>query len=79
MKEIIKKVINEDLSLELSQIKVKTLLVWGQNDKLVPLKYGRIFREKIVNSELVVLPEIGHSPNLETPKKLAEIILKFLE
>lgn len=79
MKEIIKKVINEDLSSELPQIKVKTLLVWGEADKLVPLKYGRIFNEKIAGSELVVLPKIGHSPNLEVPKKLAEVILKFLK
>lgn len=78
MKEIIKKVINEDLSPELPQIKTKTLLIWGENDKLVPLKYGLIFNEKIKDSELVVLPQIGHSPNLEVPQKLAEIILRFL-
>ena len=78
MKEIIKKVLNEDLLQELPQINIKTLLIWGEIDKLVPLKYGHIFKEKIKDSEMIVLPEIGHSPNLETPKKLSEIILKFL-
>ena len=78
MKEIIKKVINEDSSLELPKIKTRTLLVWGEIDKLVPLKYGYIFNEKIANSELIVLPKIGHSPNLEVPNKLAEIILNFI-
>ena len=78
MKETIKKVLREDLLPELPQIKSKTLLIWGEIDKLVPLKYGYIFKEKIINSELIILPKIGHSPHLEVPKKLAEIILDFL-
>ncbi len=78
MKEVMKKVIYEDLLPELSQIKVKTLLVWGEADRLVPLKYGRIFNEKIAGSELVVLPKIGHSPNLEVPNELTKHILAFL-
>jgi len=77
MKEIIKKVLAEDLLLELSKIKKEVLLIWGENDKLVPLKNAYIFKEKIENSKLVILPKIGHSPHLETPEKLAEIILKF--
>lgn len=78
MKETIKKIFAEDLLPELSKIKTKTLIVWGKIDRMVPLKYGYIFKEKIENSELEVLPKIGHSPHLETPRKLAEIILEFL-
>jgi len=79
MKETMKKVINEDLLIDLPKIKTKTLIVWGKNDKLVPVKYAYFFKEKIENSELKILPKIGHSPNLETPEKLAEIILNFLK
>jgi len=78
MKETIKKVLEEDLLTELSQIKVKTLIVWGEDDKLVPVRYAYIFKEKIENSEIKLLPEIGHSPHLEVPEKLAEIITDFL-
>lgn len=78
MKETIKKVLDEDLLLDLSRIKMKTLIVWGQADKLVPIKYGRIFKEKIEDSEMEVLPKIGHSPHLEVPDKLSAIILNFL-
>jgi pimeloyl-ACP methyl ester carboxylesterase len=79
MKETIKKVLGEDLLPELSQIKTKTLIVWGQGDRMVPVKFAHIFKEKIWNSELIVLPKISHSPHLEVPKKLAEIILKFFD
>jgi len=79
MKETMKKVINEDLLNDLPQIKTKTLIIWGENDKLVPVKYAYLFKEKIENSEIKIIPKIGHSPNLEVPEKLAEIILNFFK
>ncbi|MFH1401928.1 MAG: alpha/beta hydrolase [Parcubacteria group bacterium] len=79
MKETIKKVLAEDLSQDLPKIKVKTLIVWGEADKMVPLRYGRIFNEKIADSELKIIPKIGHSPHIEVPGRLAEIILNFLD
>lgn len=79
MKEIIKKVINEDLLPELFQIKTKTLIIWGKKDKMVPVKFAYIFKEKIKESQLFIFPNVGHSPHLEEPKKLANIILDFIK
>lgn len=79
MKETIKRVLDEDLLSDLSLIKTKTLIIWGEQDKLIPVKYASIFKEKIGNSELVIMPKIGHSPHLEVPQKLAEIIVDFLK
>jgi len=79
MRESIKKVIEEDLQPYLSEIKLKTLIIWGEKDKMVPIKDAHIFKENISNSQLEVLLQNGHSPHLETPKKLVEIILKFLK
>jgi len=78
MKETIKRVSTEDLLPILPQVKTKVLLVWGQKDKMVPLKYAYLFEENLPNSKLEILPKIGHSPHLERPEKLAEIILNFL-
>lgn len=79
MKETIKRVLSEDLLLELSDIKKKTLIVWGEVDRMVPLKYAYIFKEKIEGARLETLPKIGHSPHLEVPRKFSEIILKFIK
>jgi pimeloyl-ACP methyl ester carboxylesterase len=79
MRETIIKVLEEDLSPELPKINAKTLIVWGSQDKMVPLKYGYIFKEKIAGSQMEIIPKIGHSPHLEVPGRLAEIILKFLD
>ncbi len=78
MKETIKKVLVEDLLPDLSKITTPTLIVWGEADKMVPVKYSRIINEKIKNSKLQVLPRIGHSPHLEVPQKLSEIVTKYL-
>jgi pimeloyl-ACP methyl ester carboxylesterase len=79
MKETIKKVLSEDLLLDLAKIKTKTLITWGGIDKMVPPKYANIFKEKIKDSKLEILPKIGHSPHLEIPGKFSEIILNFLK
>ena len=78
MREVMKKVLNEDLSADLLEIKNKTLIVWGEKDKMVPLKYAYIFKEKINNSQLEIMPKIGHSPHLEAPEKLAVKIINFI-
>jgi pimeloyl-ACP methyl ester carboxylesterase len=79
MKEIIKNVLAEDLLPEISRIKIKTLLIWGDKDRMVPLKYGYVFKEKIEFSRIEVFPQVGHSPHLEAPQKLSETILRFLK
>jgi len=79
MKETIKNVLKEDLLPEISQIRTKTLIVWGGADRMVPLKYAHIFKEKIKGSRLEVFPKIGHSPHLEEPEKLAVKILSFIQ
>lgn len=79
MRETIKKVLEEDLSPELPKIKTKTLIIWGEKDRIVPVKYAYIFKEKIRESKLEILPKIGHSPYLENPKLLSEKILSFLK
>ncbi len=78
MRETIKKVLEEDLTPYLSGIKINTLLVWGKRDKIVPLKYASIFKREIENSELKTIPKAAHSPHLDNPEKLLEIIIPFL-
>ena len=78
MKESIKKVIDEDLFPYLSQIKIKTLIVWGEKDKMLPVKQSHILKEQIKDSVLELLPDVGHSPHLEVPGKLFKIIISFL-
>ena len=79
MRETMKKIVEEDLLPELPKIQNETLIVWGEKDRIIPLKYAFIFKEKIKNSKLEILPKIRHSPHLEDPEKLAEILFSNLK
>lgn len=79
MKETIKKILEEDLLPELSQVKTKTLILWGKKDKMVSVKYAQIFHQEIKNSQFKIFPDAGHSPHLEMPEKLSEAIISFLK
>lgn len=79
MRETMKNVIDEDLLSDLSNIKVPTLVVWGEKDRMVPVKCAYIFKERISNCRLEIIPRIGHSPHLEVPEELSRIIISFLK
>ena len=51
----------------LGEITVPTLLIWGAQDKLVPLAQGVRMNGAIFNSRLVAYPDIGHLPMEEAP------------
>ena len=78
MKETFKKIIKEDLQKFLPQIKSKTLVIWGEKDKITPLGDAYLIHKGILDSDLKIIPEVGHIPHFKVPEKLAEIILQFL-
>lgn len=78
MKETFKKVISEDLKPYLKTIKAPTLIVWGKKDQITPLKDAYLIKKEITNSTLEIIPEAGHAINLQSPEKLSEIILGWL-
>jgi len=79
MRDIMKKVLKEDLLPELSIIKVKTLLIWGEEDKDVPVECAHIFHENIKDSELKIFPNIGHSPHKEIQEEFSKTIINFFK
>jgi 2-hydroxy-6-oxonona-2,4-dienedioate hydrolase len=65
------------LNGRLSKIIAPTLLVWGEQDKMIPLQYAKEYDE-IPKSELVVVKDCGHTPYVENPMMFNKIVLKFL-
>ena len=49
----------------LYRIKAKTVIVWGESDKLIPPVYGARFRDGIAGAELVTIREASHMVPLE--------------
>lgn len=71
--------IEQDLRPILPKIEVPSLVVWGENDMLTPLKSGKEFFEGIRGAEMLVVEEGYHEWNLFFADKFAEIIFDFIE
>ncbi|UVS69416.1 alpha/beta fold hydrolase [Nitrososphaera viennensis] len=61
----------------LSSVIAPTLVIWGDEDRMIPVQYAKEFRE-VPNNELVVIKDCGHTPYIEKPKTFNRIVLKFL-
>ncbi|MCW5912478.1 MAG: alpha/beta hydrolase [Cyclobacteriaceae bacterium] len=67
-----------NLALELPNIKVPTLLVWGLNDTITPPMVGHEFNRLIPNSELKFIDKCCHAPMMEHPEKFNQLVEDFL-
>lgn len=50
---------------EIAGVKTPTLILWGEEDRLIPVEAGRWLDKVMPNSTLVVYPKIGHLPQEE--------------
>jgi len=62
----------------LSNIVIPTLLIWGERDTMIPVKYAHDFASSIKNCQLEIMENCGHTPHVEEPIKFSEKVLNFL-
>ncbi|CAL7960227.1 AB hydrolase-1 domain-containing protein [Gammaproteobacteria bacterium] len=79
MRAILVKVVNEDVTALLSQIKAPTLLLWGDQDTSTPLAAGAIMHKMISGSKLKVFSGSGHFPFLDNYEKVVMELDGFLK
>jgi pimeloyl-ACP methyl ester carboxylesterase len=70
---------NPDLYKWLHRISTPTLIVFGDDDKVIPPAYGAAFQRLIPNSRLEMLKACGHAPQIEKADELAKMILSFVD
>jgi pimeloyl-ACP methyl ester carboxylesterase len=54
-----------------------TLIVWGEDDTVIPVKDGRTLHDSILHSRLVILKDCGHVPQEEKSELFTEIVSEF--
>jgi len=62
------------LHQRLYRIKAKTVIVWGDSDRLIPPTYAHAFKKGIAGARLVSIPEAGHMAVLEKTAQVAEAV-----
>ena len=62
----------------IKQIKIPTLILWGENDAWIPLEHAQNFADEIEGAKLITYQGIGHIPMEEIPQQTAQDAKEFL-
>jgi pimeloyl-ACP methyl ester carboxylesterase len=71
--EIVKSILDN-----LASITAPTLIIWGQQDRILPVADAYVAHEKIPNTELKIFDCCGHVPQFEHPDEFNTLVLEFL-
>ncbi|MBA1932599.1 2-hydroxy-6-oxonona-2,4-dienedioate hydrolase, partial [Escherichia coli] len=67
-----------DFGPRLAEIKAQTLIVWGRNDRFVPMDAGLRLLSGIAGSELHIFRDCGHWAQWEHADAFNQLVLNFL-
>jgi pimeloyl-ACP methyl ester carboxylesterase len=71
-------VLDYDVRDRLPEIACPTLIVWGDRDRLIPVRDAALFAELIPNSRKVIFEDTGHMSMLERPAAFNALLEQFL-
>ena len=69
----------DDLAARFPEIDVPTLLLWGRQDRVVPLWVGERLAQELSRAELHVMEDCGHLPQEEHPQATLDLVRTFLD
>jgi pimeloyl-ACP methyl ester carboxylesterase len=69
---------DSDLAQHLSQIKQPTLVISGDDDRIVPVEQSIRLAKELPDAQLVVIPNCGHVPQEECPQAFLNAVLPFV-
>lgn len=67
-----------DILDQLSEVEVQTLIVWGRNDRIVPVGDAAGYARRLRNSRTVIFADTGHMPQLERPVRFNRVLEGFI-
>lgn len=70
--------LKQERATQVSSIDAKTLVLGGEDDRIVPFEQSRLLSQRIPNTQLAEpLPHVGHICAVEDPEKVAELVRAF--
>jgi pimeloyl-ACP methyl ester carboxylesterase len=76
--QALQSILDYDIRQRLPEIACPTLVVWGDRDRLVPLRDADVFVELIPDAHKVVFEDTGHMSMLERPAAFNALLEEFL-
>jgi len=78
LSKIFSNVVSEDLVKHLSDINIPTLIIWGDKDRVTPIDFAYLMKNKIKYSKLDILNSAGHFSFLDQPEKFIKSLTDFI-
>ncbi|MEH6943840.1 alpha/beta fold hydrolase [Bacillus sp. JJ722] len=76
--KIIQAAANEDVTKDLSKIKVPTMIIHGVHDQLIPFKSAELTQKQIKQSQLYPLNNSGHGSPIDQANEFNKALMQFL-
>lgn len=73
------RVLTGDARQWMQAVPVPTLLIWGENDPLLPLRYAEEMQREIPDSRLIVIPHAAHVAMWDNPEEFNGVLLEFVD
>ncbi|MFX0106725.1 MAG: alpha/beta fold hydrolase [Candidatus Hodarchaeota archaeon] len=68
-----------DMTENLASIKAETMILHGENDRVIPVEMGHLINSKIKGSCLRIFEDCGHSPTVEYQDEVNQILIAFFK
>lgn len=69
---------NPKLPRRLTRATIPALVVWGQQDRLIPPVYAEEYKRLLPTAEVAYIDQCGHDPTIEQPEEFARVAVEFL-
>jgi pimeloyl-ACP methyl ester carboxylesterase len=63
----------------LGGVRAPTLIVWGAEDRVIPVECGRLYQAAMPGARLEIMEGCGHWPHYEKPRETADVVRRFLD
>ena len=78
MQDVFQRVIRQDLSGVLRSVAIPTVVLWGSDDKITPLRDGKFIAREIPSAKLEIIPGSGHNIYVDKPEELKQAMKDIL-
>jgi len=76
--DIVRELASGRLMQDAPTLHIPTLILWGRQDRLVPVSHGLALQRRVAGSQLYLFDDCGHCPQLERPAEFCAAVERFL-
>jgi pimeloyl-ACP methyl ester carboxylesterase len=69
---------SQRLGIDLARLRQPVLVVWGSEDRVIPVSYANVAEADIPAAEVTIIPSAGHAPQIEAAAAFTEAVEQFI-